>query len=295
MTIYVDILFLQNFILNFIILLGTGIISKSKIKFVKIVVASITGATYVIMYYYIRNKIYSNILMKIILSIFMLYIAFTPKSFKEILKMIVYFYLTSFAFGGAAIAAIYVMDTQKITIQNGIIVGDYTIKTVFLGVIVAFGVVIFAFKFVKAKFSKKDLLCNIVIKLNQKEIKTKALLDTGNLLKEPITNIPVVVAEYNLLEDVIPKEILDNIENILGGDLSQISEETKNEYMSRLKVIPFTSLGKQNGMLLGLKADMVVIEEEKNTKNIDKVIIGIYTKKLSKRDEYKALVGIEII
>ena len=295
MTIYVDILFLQNFILNFIILLGTGIISKSKIKFVKIVVASITGATYVIMYYYIRNKIYSNILMKIILSIFMLYIAFTPKSFKEILKMIVYFYLTSFAFGGAAIAAIYIMDTQKITIQNGIIVGDYTIKTVFLGVIVAFGVVIFAFKFVKAKFSKKDLLCNIVIKLNQKEIKTKALLDTGNLLKEPITNIPVVVAEYNLLEDVIPKEILDNIENILGGDLSQISEETKNEYMSRLKVITFTSLGKQNGMLLGLKADMVVIEEEKNTKNIDKVIIGIYTKKLSKRDEYKALVGIEII
>ena len=36
MTIYLDILFLENFILNYIILLGTGIISKTKINFLKI-------------------------------------------------------------------------------------------------------------------------------------------------------------------------------------------------------------------------------------------------------------------
>lgn len=36
MTIYVDILFLENFILNFIILYSAGIIAKSKIKFLKI-------------------------------------------------------------------------------------------------------------------------------------------------------------------------------------------------------------------------------------------------------------------
>lgn len=36
MTIYIDILFLENFILNFIILYATGVISKSKIKLIKI-------------------------------------------------------------------------------------------------------------------------------------------------------------------------------------------------------------------------------------------------------------------
>ena len=40
-------------------------------------------------------------------------------------------------------------------------------------------------------------------------------------------------------------EILDNIENILGGDLEDISDEVKSDYISKLKVIPFTSLGKQ--------------------------------------------------
>lgn len=225
----------------------------------------------------------------------MIYISFFPKNPKEMLKMLVLFYLTSFVFGGAALGVIYAVNSNKITIQNGVLVGNYTIKTIFFGVIIAFIILIIGFKTVKAKFSKSDLFCNITLIINKKEIKTKAMLDTGNLLKEPITNIPVIVVEHTLLNDAIPKEILDNIENILGGNLEQIPENIKNEYMSKLKIIPFSSLGKQNGMLMGLKADELKIEEIDNVKNVDKVIIGIYNKKLSKRNEYHALLGFDII
>ena len=225
----------------------------------------------------------------------MIYISFAPKNIKEMAKMLVFFYFVSCVFGGAALGVIYMVNSGKISIQNGIIVGNYTLVTVFLGVIVAFVIILLAFRFVKAKISKKDLYCNIIIKINQKRIRTKAMIDTGNLLKEPITNIPVVVVESKLLFKTIPNEILENIENILGGDLEKIPENIKNEYMSKLKVIPFSSLGKQNGMLLGLKADGIEIEEENNVKNVDKVILGIYNKRLSKKDEYGALLGIDVI
>ena len=225
----------------------------------------------------------------------MVYLAFTPKTLKEMLKMMVFFYLTSFVFGGAALSVIYMVNTGKISIQNGMIIGSYTLKTILIGVIIAFIVVILAFKLVKAKFSKKDLFCPITIKINGKEIKTIAMLDTGNLLKEPITNIPVIVVEHTLLQDAVPKEILDNIEKILGGDLEEIPENIKNEYMSKLKVIPFTSLGKQNGMLLGLKADGVELEEAEKIKKVDKIMIGMYNKKLSKKEEYSALLGIDVL
>lgn len=225
----------------------------------------------------------------------MVYLAFTPKTLKEMLKMMVFFYLTSFVFGGAALSVIYMVNTGKISIQNGMIIGSYTLKTILIGVIIAFIVVILAFKLVKAKFSKKDLFCPITIKINGKEIKTIAMLDTGNLLKEPITNIPVIVVEHTLLQDAVPKEILDNIEKILGGDLEEIPENIKNEYMSKLKVIPFTSLGKQNGMLLGLKADGLELEETEGVKKVDKIMIGMYNKKLSKKEEYSALLGIDVL
>ena len=295
MTIYIDVLFLENFILNYIILYVTGLISKHKIKFLKIGLGALLGAIYVVMSYIIKEAIYFNFLLKIILSIVMIYLSFTPKTFKELLKLVIFFYLTSFVFGGAALGVIYMINSGKISIQNGILIGKYTIWTIFLGCVIATIVVILAFKFVKAKFSKKDLFCNIIIKINKKEIKTRAMIDTGNLLKEPITNIPVVVMEHKLLYDVVPEEILDNIENILGGDLEKIPENIKNDYISKLKVIPFTSLGKQNGMLLGLKADKLEIVEDDIVKNVDKVIIGMYNKKLSKKGEYSALLGFDMI
>lgn len=238
---------------------------------------------------------YLNFILKIILSVIIIYISFTPKTFKDMLKMIIYFYLTSFVFGGAALGVIYIVNTGKISFQNGMLIGNYTIKTIIIGVIIAFIIITLAFKMAKTKFSKNDLFCNITIKINNKEITTKAMLDTGNLLKEPITNIPVVVVEHTLLYKVIPKEILDNIENILGGDLGEIPENVKNEYISKLKVIPFTSLGKQNGMLLGIKADELKVEENDDIKNVNKIIIGMYNKKISKRDEYSALLGIDVI
>ena len=218
----------------------------------------------------------------------MVYESFKPKTYKEMVKMIIFFYLTSFVFGGAALGVIYMVNSGKISIQNGVILGNYTLKTIFIGIIIAFFVVLAAFKLVKAKISKSDLFCNI-------EIKTRAMIDTGNLLKEPITNIPVVIVEDELLNDVIPKEILENIENILGGDLEKIPKNIKEEYISKLKVIPFSSLGKQNGMLLGVKANKIKVERENDVKNVDKIIIGIYTKKLSKKNEYKALLGIDVI
>lgn len=190
---------------------------------------------------------------------------------------------------------ISLVNSSKISIKNGIIVGNYTLSTILLGGILAFTIIVIAFKFVKAKITKDDLLCNIAINIDNNNIKLVAMIDTGNMLKEPITNTPVVVVEHISLKGVIPTEILDNIDKILGGDLKNVSKKVQNEYMSKLTVIPFTSLGKQNGMLLGLRLKNIQIEHQDNIKNVEKVIIGLYNKKLSKRNEYQALVGVDII
>ena len=121
------------------------------------------------------------------------------------------------------------------------------------------------------------------------------MIDTGNLAKEPITNTPVVIVESSLLAEFIPNEILNNLENILCGDLSQISEEVQEKYISKLRCIPFTSLGKENGMLLGIKAEEIQVETEDSKKITHNVIIGIYEKSLTKKGEYRALIGIQLI
>lgn len=295
MTVYLDVVFLENIIINYIIIYATGIISKSKINQLRISLASLFGAIYSIIYYIFRLKIYSSFVLKIILSIFIIYVAFNSKNIKELSKQVLLFYLVSFVFGGAAIAIIYMVNSQNVTIQNGVLVGNYTIKTVLIGIVIAYFTVIMAFNLIKNKISKKDLICEVSVTLNKKKVYTKAMIDTGNLLKEPITNTPVIVMEHTLFYDIMPKEILNNIENILGGDLSGIDKNLQDEYISKLKVIPFSSLGKQNGMLLGIKAEDLNVSFKDETKTIEKIIIGIYNKSLTKRGEYRALLGVEIL
>ena len=295
MTVYLDVVFLENIIINYIILYVTGIISKAKIKQKRILFGAIIGAIYSIVYYLFKLKIYSSVIIKIVLSIIIIYVSFNSKNFKDLAKKTILFYLVSFVFGGASIAIIYMVNSEQITIQNGVLVGKYTIKTILVGIVIAYFTVIIAFSIIKTKISKKDLICDISINLNNKLIETKAMIDTGNLLKEPITNKPVIVMEHTLLYDIIPKEILNNIENILGGDLSNIPEIIQDEYVSKLKVIPFSSLGKTNGMLLGIKGENLTIYLNEETKVIDTVIIGIYNKSLTKRGEYRSLLGLEIL
>lgn len=65
--------------------------------------------------------------------------------------------------------------------------------------------------------------------------------------------------------------------------------------MAKFRVIPFTSLGKQNGMLLGIKADGFSIQAENENVEVPNVIIGISTHDLTKNGLYSALVGLDIL
>lgn len=295
MTIYIDIVLIENLIMNYIIMLAVAVILKIKISYIRIFISSLIGAMYAIFAYISTLEIYSTVLLKVLLSIIMIYIAFYPQNIKIMWKQVLMFYLTSFVFGGAAFSLLYFIRPQDILMKNGLLLGTYPLKTVMLGGILGFAIIVIAFKIVKTKISKKDMFCNLIIKINGKEIETKAMIDTGNLLKEPITNTPVIVVEHTLLYEVIPKEILNNLNDILGGDFDNVPDDIKSEYVLKLKVIPFSSLGRQNGMLLGIKADEVKLINDENINITNKVIMGIYNKSLTKRGEYRALVGIEMM
>ena len=295
MTIYLDVVIIENLIMNAIIIYATAIVLKVKVKHLRIIISSLIGAIYSVLSYISDLEIYNNLFLKIFLSVVMVYIAFIPKNIKLLLKQILIFYLTSFLFGGVAFALIYIIKPQEVLMKDGLFLGMYPLKTVFLGAIVATTILITAFKVVKNNITKKDMMCNVSIELNNKTVHIKAMIDTGNMLKEPISGLPVIVIENTALYELLPREILENSEEILGGDFQKIPEDIKDTYIPKFRWIPYSSLGKQNGMLVGLKADKVIVEKEDQIIEHTDVIIGIYNKSLTKKGEYRGLVGMELL
>ena len=118
MTVYIDIILLENLCMNYIILFATAYIMKLKISHIRLVASSGIGAIYSIMLYMQILPIYSNLIMKIVLSIAMVYIAYMPRNIKNIVKQLIIFYLTSFTFGGVAFALLYFVSPQNILMEK---------------------------------------------------------------------------------------------------------------------------------------------------------------------------------
>lgn len=281
--------------MNYIIVFATGLIVKVKIRQLNLILASLIGAVYAVLSYLTALPIYSNFVLKLVLSICMVYVAFRSKNVKVLLKHLLIFYLTSFAFGGCAFALLYYVRPQDILMKNGVYIGTYPLKIALLGGLIGFVIVNVAFKIIKNKISKKDMFCEVEINFQNKVSRIKAMIDTGNLLKDPITGTNVIVVESEELESIIPRDVLKGLNNLIVGEVQNSEEDDMKEYLARVRVIPFSSLGKQNGMLVGFKPDNIVIKCEEIEKEMNKVIVGIYDKKLSKTNDYTGLVGVNIM
>lgn len=292
MTLYIDIILIENMIMNYIILFATGLITKVKISYIRLIIASLIGSVYAIMSYVSEMELYQNHLLRVLLSMVMVYIGFYPKDLKRLIQEIIIFYLASFCFGGAAYFLLYYINPSQITQMDGILTGSYPIKIAILGGILGFFVITIAFKLIKNKFDRNSIIYNIEIFYQGNSCKVKTILDTGNQLIEPITALPVVVVEEEQIHGLIPKETLDRMLNLFElGVMTGIDDDLKR----RCRLIPFSSIGKENGMMVGIKPDYIKLYEDDNTQIIRKVMIGIYRRKLSKNGSYSGLIGLELL
>ena len=292
MTIYLDLILLENIMMNYIIILATGMICRVNIKHIRIFLSSVLGAVYAILTYILNIQIYTSQITKIIVSICMTYIAFNSNNIKTISKQLIIFYLTSFCFGGAAYYLLYNIRPNQIQSLNGILVGTYPIKIAVLGGILGFFVINISFKIVKSKLTKKDMLYDVEIFYKENKCSIKVILDTGNLLTDPITQTPVLIVEAQKLKNIIPEKILNNIEDVIyNSNFEEIDEEIK----TRCNIIPFSSIGKNNGIIIGFRPDYIKIYTNEGEEIRKKVIVGIHNNKISKNGLYSGLIGLNLL
>ncbi len=290
MTIYLDIVLFENIFLNFIIILSTAIIGKTQIKVIRIFIASLIGGLFAICNYIINLDWILGMILKLLISLIMIKISFFNCNLKKLIKQLMFFYLVSFTFGGIAFMLLFFINPQNIIIKSNHLVGSYPLKVAIISGIIGFLIFFIISKMIRNNFSKKSLLCDIEIFNNGNIKKIKTMIDTGNLLKEPISKTDVVIVEKESLKNIISKDILDNLQAILQGEWL----ESENLHSYKLKLIPFSSLGNDNGLLIGFKPDYIKIYSEEECVRND-VLIGIYDGKLTKNNLYTSLIGIDIL
>ncbi len=297
MEIYLDVLFLENVIINYFILLVTAKFSKSGTSSLRLTIGAVLGALYVIVLVMLPGmKIYSTIAAKILLSMVIVAVTFAPERPKAFFKVLALFYLSTFIFAGASFAFIYFNQSGGF-VRNGIVYVFWRSKWVVLILSFAMvGIIVKIFyEVIQSKFIREKLLLPLKISFENRAIELAALVDTGNSLHDPLTNMPVIVVEFHAIKDILPLDIQNIFKESKEEDLDSISDVvSQSKWFSRFRLIPFTSLGKENGMLIGFKPDFIEIGENENKKGVSNVVVGIYNKALSRNERYKALLSPEL-
>lgn len=296
MVVFAEYVFLENFIMNYIILSLTGRFGKASAKKLRLVLASSLGALYAFIIFFPSLHFLFSTLMKFACSMLIIVIAFNPYRFKEFFRLLGIFYLITLVFGGAGFALFYFTSFNGI-ISNGVFyISNISMKLILLSCGLGYILIEFCWGYIQNQLSKEKIFTQVKIQMGNTMVEVRGLVDTGNSLTDPITRYPVMIVEYEAILDLLPKELQEVFKGSKLPSVDQITLQLENSlWMTRLRIIPFQALGTENGMLMGFKPDSVIVEKESEMKQFEEIIIAIYSKKLSKSGDYRALLHPDLV
>jgi stage II sporulation protein GA (sporulation sigma-E factor processing peptidase) len=329
--VYADMVFAINFIMDFLIFWAVSKLIKKNSGFAKLFFGAFISTALFCAVLFAFVRFYNLPVMLLILSVGIV-ISFAPKSVFEFIKILVAANLVSFCIGGMGMALFYFTNISALLINAaGVYIENFSIKILLIVSSATYvAIKLFGARAKKILLSKKKLL-EVKIFANGSAGVLNALLDTGNSLCDPLSASPVIIAEFERVKDFLPGELktafaerrehdlrffsnFSSIQEIEENQESEINTDKKDkkdmkdkkdnqnkkikeesDFSKRVRVIPYESVGKQNGILIGFRPDKVEISEGNKKIVINDVVIGIYNFKLSKDDSYQGLLNPDLM
>ena len=289
-SVYIDVLFGVNFLINYALICAAQYASKIRARKFGKVSAALLGALYACLMFFPDVAPLFSILGKISVSLLMVLISFKAKTLSVYARAILTFYLMSFVFGGVMLGVLYFASpniTGGTAYSNGIFYFNMPIGIFIFSTALSYAVISLVFKHYNA--NKNTKYSNVEIFLDGKTAVLKCLADSGNLLKDPLTGSPVIIAGYLSVKKILPDSVRIFFENCSLDNDKNISDFEKaaldGGIRLKIRAIPFSSIGRKNGILWGFKPDYAIIDGVKR----ENVVIGIYDGRLSEKNDYDAV------
>lgn len=187
MTVYIDLVCIINFIYDFLILLTVSFTLKRNRKIYYYILSSLIGVLSIFLLFLKINNIIL-FLLKILISIIMVIVAFGYKSIKYTISNIIYFYMTSIILAGF----LYLIKGNNFNFNLNYIV------LLIIGPIILF---IYYKSNKKLKNTYSDYY-KIKIVFDNIEYNLVSFYDNGNNLKDPISRKSIIIVGNSRLEKI---------------------------------------------------------------------------------------------
>lgn len=249
MTVYAEILFIENFVTGWVILKLTGKLrGQDPGRRRTAAGAAMCGVYSFVLFVPLHWA--AALGLKVMFSLVVTAAAFGMTSRLNIIKTAGIFCIVSFLMGGVTIALMYMIKLPFMTANGSFVLKGNHFIQVAAGVAATWFLGVWLAGLTKEKCIKEKILKEVEIHIGDHVWDLNALIDTGNSLNEPVTGRPVAVISRT------------------AGKI--ICEELGPEQDTRSCVIPYKTIG-EKGIMYGIKPDFMVLDDRK----ISEIVLGI--------------------
>lgn len=257
-VVYADVLVTVNFFITFLLLLACAKLCKEQPKTARFVLASFIGGAYSLVLLFDKLAFAVSFFGKLAAAGVIVFAAFGKRPFKLFLKNVAIFMFVNFVFLGLISGGWMLFKPPGVVINNSTVYFDVSAEVLLASAAFAYAATAIIIRIYNNRISKKEIY-DISVEKDGREYRFFAFADSGNNLKEPFTDSPVIVVSADVFPDVECN-----------------------------RVIPVTTVGGE-GVLYAFKPDKVTVQTSNGKSLLGNVYIALSHN--MKKGEYKGIIN----
>ena len=277
MTVYVDLLFGVNALINYLLLQGSAMLGGCPVRLWRLLSAAALGGGYAVAAFLPGLAWLQGPVFQLLFAGLMLLTAFGWK--RNTVKQGLFFFALSFAFGGVVLMVIQRMEPDCMLLGGR---AYYAVSTPALLLLAGLCYGLSALVLAGCGTHTGGDLVPMTLELNGRTAAIRALRDTGNTLRDPITGQSILVVGAGVRERLLP-HCASN-----ADPAAQLSELSWIYPKLRFRLVPYRAIGVEHGMLPAVRCGLWIKEKKQS------VLVAFSPTEVSPEGRFEALWGGDI-
>ena len=274
-VVYVDLLWLLNFVANHLLLLGAGRLAGAGLRRWRIALGAALGALYAVALFLPGMGWLSTLPCKLAVAVVMVLCAYGGEV--RLWRVLGLFFAASAALAGAVLGFEWLGNTT-LTLQSGVLYTQMDLRLL----LVVFLACYFVFSLLLRRLGAHTgaELVHMELTFPQRVVSMTALHDTGLSLSDPVTNRPVVVAYWRDMAWLLPA----------GADVARPIECARlchDRGIHGVRLVPYRAVGVASGVVLAFPTPKVRV----NGRDMGSLLLALSPTPVSDGGAYQGLFG----
>ncbi len=284
--IFLDDLMLYNLLMNGLLLAVAAYLLRERTKWWRLLAGAGFGSVYLIAFFIPGLRALTTVLVKLICPIPMVWIAFPRRSPIELLRLCGTFYLVSMATGGVSLGFYFLLRTNPWWNRSWATLRGVPSWLPLAGAIALFFLMRWFVMVTRPHWRRIGHEYLVRFTLAGQAVTVRALMDTGNELKDPISGRPVMIVDFRQLPMLpIPPAYSGSDQEVCC--LAEQLAETP--LADRIHLLPYRTVGRGSGLILAIRPDHLAIVASDGERLVPQLLVGVGQHLAPSGQSYQAL------